>query len=63
MKDVSKCNDLYEQSANFERNKKEQGLKTKFLDCVNFIVCWRSNKRFDNKVLNVGEKQQILKSQ
>jgi len=37
-------------------------MKTKFIDCINFLVCWRSNLRFDNKVIAVEEMQQILKS-
>lgn len=62
MSNVSNCNELYEESQNAKRNKREGAISQKVLDCFNFIICWRSN-RSDKKVFSETEKLSIIQSE
>lgn len=62
MDSISKCNELYEESKNAEKNEKEKSLKKKCYKCFSYMVCWRENRQ-NKKVFSEIEKQNIIKAE
>jgi len=62
MMNVSNCNELYENSQNAKRNVRENKTKVKLFKCLNFVTCWRQNKK-DTKIFSEEEKLSIIKSE
>lgn len=62
MKNVSNCNDLYEESQNSKRNERANKLSDKLFKTLNILICWRQNNT-NKKIFSEQEKLSIIRAE